>query len=150
MIKSIPSVLAVVLALCAAGALAAAPARPKAKPAVPKAPPAEPDTVPRARAFVPAFMRVETIPETMSFDMCKRPEYPKASRRNEETGIVTIHFVVTNRGEISSSGVYRSSGFRDLDRAALNSLNTCKFKPGSIDGEPVQMKTSLQYVWTLE
>jgi protein TonB len=44
----------------------------------------------------------------------------------------------------------RSSGFRDLDRAAQNALSLCYFRPASIKGQPVQSALDIQYVWTLE
>jgi protein TonB len=44
----------------------------------------------------------------------------------------------------------RSSGFRDLDRAAQNALSQCHFRPTSIKGQPVQSSLDIQYVWTLD
>jgi TonB family protein len=46
--------------------------------------------------------------------------------------------------------VLRSTGFPLLDQAAMEGLSKCRFRPGSVDGKPVQSLASMQYVWTLE
>ncbi|MFL6659633.1 MAG: energy transducer TonB [Massilia sp.] len=128
----------------------AAPAKPKAKPPTPSAAPAIAPAPPPAGHFVPEFVRTETGPEWLSADTCTRPEYPKSSLRNEETGTVTLYMVVAASGELIKSGVSRSSGFSNLDKAALAGLKNCLYRPGSINGVPEQMTTAVQYVWTLE
>jgi periplasmic protein TonB len=150
MLKPFPILLAIGLALLSAASWAHAPAKPGARKAAAKTPTAPTAAPVRVKEFIPAFMRVETPAEVLSFELCPKPEWPRASLRNEESGVSTLYFTVSNRGEMLASGVFRSSGFRDLDRAALNALQTCKFKPGSIDGEPMQTKMLVQYVWTLE
>jgi protein TonB len=47
------------------------------------------------------------------------------------------------------SKVEKSSGSRALDKAAIQGLSLCKFKPGSLDGVPEKSWAKLQYVWTL-
>jgi protein TonB len=81
---------------------------------------------------------------------CQEPEYPTASRRAEETGIVTLRFYVDEEGRAVKSEVIRSSGHKRLDEAARAALSLCKFKPGMVDGKPVPMTGELQYVWRLE
>jgi len=46
--------------------------------------------------------------------------------------------------------VEKSSGFRELDRAAQVGLGLCRFKPGTVDGVPQQSWTKMQYVWSLD
>jgi outer membrane biosynthesis protein TonB len=37
-----------------------------------------------------------------------------------------------------------------LDRAAESAIkNTCKFKPGTVDGRPQALTTTVVYVWKL-
>jgi protein TonB len=81
---------------------------------------------------------------------CTKPEYPAKSLRNEETGVVTLQFLIGIDGKVVESKVEKSSGFRDLDIAARNALSLCKFKPGTTDGKPEQSWTKMQYVWKLE
>jgi protein TonB len=108
---------------------------PPAQPA-PAAPPANPNPV-RTAAVV-------------DFNVCAKPEWPKASLRNEETGTVTLSFQIAADGRVESASIVKSSGFRDLDRAAQNGLSKCRFKPATADGKPVPTTQQMQYVWTLE
>lgn len=84
------------------------------------------------------------------FNSCAKPEWPKASLRNEETGTVTLSFLIGLDGRVADAKVLKSSGFRDLDRAAMLGIGKCQFKPGTIDGRPESTWMQMQYVWTLE
>lgn len=80
---------------------------------------------------------------------CAKPDYPKNALRNGDTGTVTLALLVGVDGKVVESKVDKSSGFRELDRAAQVGLGLCKFKPGSVDGVPQQLWTRMQYVWSL-
>jgi protein TonB len=110
-------------------------ARP-APPAAP-APPAPPSTGVRTPAVV-------------DFSTCAKPEWPKSSLRNEETGTVTMAFLIGVDGRVAEAKVVKSSGFRDLDKAAQTGISKCKFKPATVDGKPQEGWQQMQYVWTLE
>ncbi len=84
------------------------------------------------------------------FNTCAKPEYPKASLRNEETGTSTISFLIGVDGHVMDSKLTKSSGFRDLDKAAQSALGKCRFKPATVDGRAEQAWVPVQYVWTLE
>jgi protein TonB len=116
--------------------VAAAPPAPPA-PAAPPAPPAPPVKTVRTAAVA-------------NFSTCAKPEWPRSSLRNEETGTVTLAFVIGVDGRVVESKVTKSSGYRELDRAAVNGISKCVFKPGTIDGKPEQASMQMQYVWTLE
>lgn len=81
---------------------------------------------------------------------CAKPEYPKNSARNDEQGTVLLGFLVGTDGRVMDSRVDKSSGFKDLDKAARQALSLCKFKPGTVDGVPQETWASLQYVWQIE
>jgi protein TonB len=106
------------------------------------APPAPP-----AQAANPNPVRVAAVAD---FNTCAKPEWPKASLRNEETGTVTLSFLIGTDGRVADSKIVKSSGFRDLDKAAVVGITKCRFKPGSVDGKPEQAWMQMQYVWTLE
>lgn len=118
-----------------AKALPAAPAPPA--PPVPPAPPAPP-----AKSIKTAAIA--------NFSTCAKPEWPRSSLRNEETGTVTLAFVIGVDGRVVDSKITKSSGFRELDKAAVNAISKCVFKPGTTDGKPEQSSMQMQYVWTLE
>ena len=100
--------------------------------------------------YSPKFARITTAAELLSWDLCPRPAYPRASIRNEETGVVTLSFTVAANGRLLGTKVTRSSGFPHLDNAAYGALTHCRFRPASIDGQPVQSTVLVQYVWTLD
>ncbi|MET3134387.1 protein TonB [Oxalobacteraceae bacterium GrIS 1.11] len=86
-----------------------------------------------------------------SFDAknCKA-DYPKASLMNEEQGTVSMLFLVAADGGVLESKVEKSSGFKNLDKAAIKAISACKFKPGSKDGKPEQSWTKVDYAWKLD
>jgi len=86
----------------------------------------------------------------VDFNTCAKPEFPKASLRNEETGTSTVSFLIGVDGRVIDSKITKSSGFRDLDRAAQSALGKCRFKPAMVDGKPEQQWHPVAYVWTLE
>ncbi|HEY5801600.1 MAG TPA: energy transducer TonB [Burkholderiaceae bacterium] len=81
---------------------------------------------------------------------CKKPEYPRASLVNEEAGTVTIAFNVAADGKVTDSKIVKSSGFKNLDKAAQKDLGACKFKAGVKDGKPVDGVATVDWVWKLD
>jgi protein TonB len=79
---------------------------------------------------------------------CKA-EYPKASLMNEEQGTVSMSFLVSAGGDVLESKVEKSSGFKNLDKAAIKAISACKFKPGTKDGAVAQTWTRVDYAWAL-
>jgi protein TonB len=100
--------------------------------------------------YSPKFAREEEPAQLLAFDLCPTPEYPKASARNEEQGVVIYRFTIGANGRVLKQQVARSSGFRDLDRAGQSALSQCYFRPASIKGRPVQSEADVQYVWQLK
>jgi protein TonB len=86
-----------------------------------------------------------------SFDPSKcKVDYPKASLMNEEQGTTSMSFLVNPDGSVADSKLDKSSGFKNLDKAAIKGLSACKFKPGSKDGAPAQTWTRVDYAWKLD
>lgn len=109
---------------------------------------APPAPVQEAKATGPV-----TVPGVIDFNVggCK-PEYPRASLRNEETGTVQLSVLIGADGTVADVKIDKSSGFRGLDNAVKSQLmsGSCKNKPGTVDGKPQQTWTKVQYVWKLE
>lgn len=80
---------------------------------------------------------------------CKTPEYPKASRRQNEEGVVSLRFLVDSDGRVLNAEVEKSSGYSRLDDAARNALALCQFRPGERDGQPVRSWARINYSWKL-
>ena len=81
---------------------------------------------------------------------CKKPEYPRASLVNEEAGTVSLSFLVAPDGKVVDSKIEKSSGFKNLDKAAQKDMSACKFKPAVKDGKPVESWTKVDWVWKLD
>jgi protein TonB len=81
---------------------------------------------------------------------CEKPEYPMASRRANETGTVRLLFLIDLDGKVVESRVERTSGFRRLDEAARAGLALCKFRPATVNGQPVREWSRLDFVWNLD
>jgi protein TonB len=104
-------------------------------------------TAQAAQPYFPKFARVQ---QDAQLRPCAAPDYPKASRRNEETGSTTLRYALSPTGTVIDVTVVKSSGFRDLDKAAINGLNKCKFTPANVAGKPVRASMLVKYRWDLE
>ncbi len=89
------------------------------------------------------------VPAVFNAASCKA-EYPKASLMNEEQGTVSMSFLVGPDGSVVESKLEKTSGFKNLDKAAIKSISACKFKPGTKDGAPAQTWTKVDYAWKLD
>ncbi|HEX8603279.1 MAG TPA: energy transducer TonB, partial [Pseudoduganella sp.] len=98
--------------------------------------------------FAGAACAVE-VPDSFDSKNCKA-DYPKASLMNEEQGTVSMSFLVSPGGDVKDSKLDKSSGFKNLDKAAIKSLSACKFKPGSKDGSPAETWAKVDYAWKLD
>lgn len=66
------------------------------------------------------------------------PVYPQVSRKMGEEGTVILHVEWDQEGQITSSRVRTSSGFRRLDEAALAAIHNWRCNPAKQDGLPVR------------
>jgi protein TonB len=101
-----------------------------------------------AAALLSSAVFAAEVPAAFDAKTCKA-EYPKTSLLNEEQGAVSMAFLVSPAGEVLDSKVEKSSGFKNLDKAAVKAISACKFKPGTKDGAVAQTWTKVDYVWKL-
>lgn len=85
---------------------------------LPSAPASPPSAVQQARVDAPPRPR-----------QAFRPEYPRGARRRGEQGTVTVEIRVRADGTVESVAVVASSGFAELDAAAVRAARTAKFAP---------------------
>jgi protein TonB len=81
---------------------------------------------------------------------CATPPYPPNAARNGDTGTVTLALLVGVDGRVTSSRVLKPSGFRELDKAAVNALSLCRFKPAMNNGVPEAGWAQIAYDWKLD
>lgn len=92
------------------------------------------------------------VPAVINFDTpgC-RPQWPRASLVNEETGTVKLAVLIGADGSVSDVKIEQSSGFKNLDIAVKMQLlsGACRNKPGTVDGKPQSLWIKVLYVWRL-
>lgn len=105
---------------------------------------------PQPKVEAPPATGPVAVPAVVDFNTCAKPEYPRKSLRNEEQGVVRLQFLIGIDGRVVDSKVEKTSGFKDLDKAARDALGMCRFKPGLVNGQPQQSWTRVEYAWKLE
>ncbi len=84
-----------------------------------------------------------------SLDRPIRPSYPIGARRRGEEGTVILDAAVGEDGRTTGVTLVSSSGFPDLDRAAVRAVEQARFKPGARDGRPVASFARLTLIFRL-
>jgi len=120
--------------------------QPMPEPAQPAASETPPSPAPAASSN-PGAMRSAVLADA---DGCAKPDYPTSAARNGETGTVTLALMVGADGRVKDSRIQSSSGSRVLDRAAVNALSMCQFKPAMNNGTAEAGWAQIAYVWTLD
>lgn len=119
--------------------------QPMPKPALPAASEAPPSQAPASSNT--GEMRSAVLADA---DGCAKPAYPTSAARNGETGTVILALMVGADGRVQDSRIQKSSGSRVLDRAAVNALSLCQFKPAMNNGVAEAGWAQIAYVWTLD
>jgi TonB family protein len=91
-----------------------------------------------------------SMPAIVDFQGCALPVWPKEALRKEQTGAVTLGFLIGSDGAVKDTRVHVSSGFPLLDEAAQSGIMRCTFKPATRNGEPLEAWMKMKYVWTLD
>lgn len=73
-------------------------------------------------------------------------DYPMAARRRHEEGVVKVGYQLLPDGKVEQVEVIESSGFSDLDRAAISAVQTIKCQ--AAPGQPV-IKTNVPVNFSL-
>ncbi|MYN06834.1 TonB family protein [Pseudoduganella aquatica] len=102
-----------------------------------------------ARAETPAAPAKATR-AVADFSKCDKPVWPQEALRREQQGTVTMAFKIGEDGTVVESKVNKSSGYPLLDEAARFGLAKCKFKPGTVGGQPTTTWMQMQYKWVLD
>ena len=78
-----------------------------------------------------------TPPEALDTSRNRRPNYPDASRRRGEEGVVRVELLIDPTGRVADVRLLESSGFSALDAAALQTLREWRFRPAQRGSLPV-------------
>jgi protein TonB len=75
--------------------------------------------------------------------------YPESAQANGEEGTVLVNVYVHPNGKVGKYNLAQSSGFGDLDNAALESVLNWRFVPATRDGDQVSDWTTVKIVYQL-
>lgn len=78
-----------------------------------------------------------SAPEPLDTARNRRPNYPDASRRRGEQGVVRVELLIDGEGRVTNVRVVESSGFTALDNAAVEAVRDWRFRPARRGGVPV-------------
>jgi protein TonB len=95
-------------------------------PPAPSAPPAP--LAPAPRQIPPSAIQYRVLPDI---------QYPNASRRLNEQGLVVVAVYMDTEGLPQQVQVVQSSGFERLDRAAVKGVKRARFRPYTENGLPL-------------
>jgi protein TonB len=72
------------------------------------------------------------------------PHYTESARASRTQGIVLLQCVIRKDGTVNSFEILRGLG-KGLDQSAINTIATkWRFKPGSFQGEPVDVQILIE------
>ncbi|HTT85569.1 MAG TPA: energy transducer TonB [Rhizomicrobium sp.] len=77
------------------------------------------------------------------------PIYPDSARAAGEQGTILIDVLIRSDGRLSKFRVAQSSGYGDLDDAAVQSVLNWHFAPATRDGDPVTDWTTVKVEYRL-
>ena len=115
------------------------------KPVLPQLPPNI--STPQPSTPQPRQARVDAPPRPKR---AIRPDYPKGSRQRGEQGDVVIEMTVNPQGEVDKAAVVTTSGFPELDEAALRAVRSARFSPARSGSEPVSSTARLTLTFRLK
>lgn len=116
-------------------------------------PPPPPATKPTraSEAPAPASAPVERAKVLSAPQALNRltPVYPRSARRKGREGTVVVEAVVRESGSVESAQVVSTSGFADLDGAAVKAVRKAEFAPAREDGVAVSGRIRLTFEFRL-
>ena len=77
-----------------------------------------------------------------------QPKYTNGAREDHVSGSVKLGCTVMPDGTVSNIQVLRSL-HPELDQAAIETLKTWRFKPGTKDGVPIPFATQIEFTFNL-
>ncbi len=76
-----------------------------------------------------------------------QPVYPPLARQTRISGTVRLHAIISKTGSVESLEVL--SGHPLLVRAAMDAVQQWRYKPTLLNGEPVEVDTTIDVIFSL-
>jgi protein TonB len=103
---------------------------------------------PAVRLESKAPVRVSTTVEAGLLIQKTMPIYPPIARATRTSGTVTLAAIISKSGTIENLRV--TGGPAILQQAALDAVRTWRYRPYLLDGQPVEVETTISVIFTLE
>ena len=107
----------------------------------------ETSSAPPQAAVAPRQAKVDAPP---SPKRAIRPDYPRGARQRGEQGSVVVEIRVDEKGHVDEVKVVTSSGFPELDEAAVKAAKAAKFSPARSGKSPVTSTARLKLQFKLK
>jgi len=107
-----------------------------------------PTVVPVVHPAVQARQRVSSGTEEGLLIDKRMPVYPAIARSAGISGTVTLEAIISKTGTIENLRVI--SGPMMLQQAALDAVRTWRYRPYLLDGQPVEVETTVNVIFTLQ
>jgi len=75
------------------------------------------------------------------------PKYPREAREQRIQGTVHLHIIVSKEGKVQY--VELVSGHEILAKAAVEAVRKWEYKPVFLNGEPVEVDTTVDVIFSL-
>jgi TonB family protein len=98
---------------------------------------------------VPGTMSVMQQATDAEFIFRAAPQYPNFDLNEGHQGTTTLEVTVGPDGRATAVSIYSSSGYPNLDGAAIVAARASTFKPPRINGDPISSEYLLRYVFAL-
>ena len=106
-----------------------------------------PSAPPPPKPATPQRIRVGGNVEAASLTNKVTPQYPPIAKTAHVSGTVILHAIISKDGSIQE--LQYVSGPPLLMKAAMDAVHQWRYQPTLLNGEPVEVDTSIQVVFTL-
>lgn len=79
----------------------------------------------------------------------KPPIYPAQARRRNQQGVVMVEVRLDAQGGLREIRLLRSSGVESLDRSAMDAVSAWRFRPETLNGQPVPSRVHIPIEFAL-
>jgi protein TonB len=106
-----------------------------------------PHVAPPAQAVKQSLKLSEGVLEAQLLSRIE-PQYPTLAKLTKTEGTVRMHAIISRDGRITSLDVI--SGHPLLVQAALDAVRQWRYRPTMLNGEPVEVETSITVIFRLQ
>jgi protein TonB len=108
---------------------------------------AESPVMPPPKAAPPARIKQGGEVTAASIITQTRPAYPALARQARIQGTVVLHAIIDKEGKVAQLEIV--SGHPLLVQSALDAVKQWRYKPTQLNGEPVEVDTTIQVTFTM-